>query len=142
MDWQPLVEEGIVYPAPLSRPHSMPTIRRAWECVVKARMATLSSEWELADQEIRHAFCVATDALAFYHDHTTGGSCGFETARRIGTEYFGERLAEPIFYRASVLREMLPLEPELDPAQAREVRRCVAASSEYVALVECFTYSV
>ncbi len=142
MDWQHLIDEGVVESAPSSRQNTVPTIRRAWECVVEARQAYLEARWEGAEAKIRDAFCVATDALVGYYDLRVRTGSSFDTARRIGADYFGERVSEPIFDKALILSGMLPLAPEVDTEQAREVRRSVAASSEYVALVECFTYRV
>lgn len=142
MDWQQLVDEGIVHPAPSSHVYSLPTIKRAWECVVEAREAYLSACWERADREVKNALCVATEALVFYHEFSIGGTCELDVARRIGIEYFGERLGGPIFENAEIIGRRLSLADEAAESDAKAVRRSIAASSEYVALVECFTNHV
>ena len=140
MEWEDLADERVVCPAPGANEYTSRMLRSAWDSVVEARSAYLAAQWERADSQIRTAICIATEALVGYHGWRLSKTCEFDTARRIGAEYFGSRLTEPMFERACILRGMLPLGREIDDSEAREVRRSVAASSEYVALVESFTY--
>lgn len=140
MDWQELAEERVIHAAPDAHGTTPQTVRSAWESVVDARDACLAGRWEQADSAIRKAICVATEGLVAYHGWRLSSACEIETARRIGDQYFGSHLTGPMFEKACMLREMLPLESELDEDRVREVRKSVAASSQYVALVESFTY--
>jgi len=140
MDWQCWIEEGRVRPKPGAKEHAMPTIALAWDSVGEARAAYLDSEWELADEHLRKAFCTATEALVCHYDLELARKCDFEMAERLGSEYFGERVARPIFDKARILRSMMPLDKCIPEREGKEVRRSVAASSQYVALVECFIY--
>ncbi len=140
MDWKYWVDEGYVWSRPGSKVQTMPTILLAWERVVDARKAYLAAEWVTADEHLRRAFCTATKALLRYYNYETVSGCDFEMAERIGEQYFGETVAKPIFDKARILRSMMPTSKVIDEEEAREVRRSVAAASQYVALVECFVY--
>lgn len=140
MDWQCFVDAGILYPAPTGKIRCAPMISRAWQRVVDADCASRKCEWETADRELRKAFCVASNALVCYHELDMLDDCDFETAERFGVHFFGEELVTPMFDRARKLSEMMPLERKIPEMQKRKVRDCVAASSAYVALVECHTF--
>ncbi|MDY0087594.1 MAG: hypothetical protein RBS78_03460 [Coriobacteriia bacterium] len=140
MDWQRWVDAGILGPAPTGRVRVEPTIRRAWARVGDARDASLSGEWDTADEKLRAAFATAGHALVCYHYLDLYGECDFELAEEFAVGYYGKDFVGPLFARARRLRELMPLPREIPELTARKVRDCIASSSSFVALVECGTY--
>jgi hypothetical protein len=140
MDWQTFIDEGILDSAPRGRVRVEPMIRRAWQRAVDASAASRAGEWETADAQLRLAFSTASHALVCYDNLDMYGECDFELAERFAVHFYGEKLVGPMFERARNLRRMMPLERVIPEMTARKVRNCIAASSAYVALVECCTF--
>lgn len=141
MDWQPFLDDGCLVPFKEGREHSMPRIRDSWDGVVRARACYLESRYAAADEELRKAMAVASEALCFYYGYQPAEPATFEFAEHICLPFFAKRMAAGIFERAHILRDMLPLpEAPLPPEQSKLVRRSVSASSELAALVESFIY--
>lgn len=140
MNWQRWLEAGILAPAPTGRIRVEPTIRRAWARVGDSRAATLTGDWEVADEKLRAAFATAGHALACYHYLDLYGECDFELAEEFAVDYYGEKSVAPLFERARRLRDLMPMSREIPEITARKVRDCIASASSFVALVECATF--
>lgn len=141
MDWTPWIERGVV--RQLDEGGKEPALqicRIAWDKVVASRAAYLRNDWGTADTELRDAFILGTKAIMLRHEMEPIGEYDFELSQRLNRAIFHERMIDGIYERARILRSMLPLEDEIPEQTARLVRRSVAASSEYVALVEGFVY--
>lgn len=141
-EWEPWLEDGLLKRAGHGggSEESMPRIRRAWDRVVEARAAYLRNDWDATDTRVREALFVATDALFAYSDFKPAAEIDMDFAYQTAKTAFTLRLAEPIFDKARLLRSLMPLPDEISPETARFVRRSVAASSEYVALVESHVF--
>lgn len=141
MDWQPFLDDGSIVPYPEGREHSMPRIRDSWDGVVRARACYLESRYAAANDELRDAMAVATEALCFYYGYRPAQPPTFEFAEHLCIPFFVKRMIHEIFERAHILESMLPLpEVPLPPDRAMRVRKSVGASSELAALVESFIY--
>ncbi len=141
MDWTPWVERGVVRELDEGgREPALQICRVAWDKVVASRAAYLRNDWGTADIELRDAFTLGTKAILLRHDMEPIGDYDFELSQRLNRDIFHEGMIDGIYERARILRSMLPLDQEIPEEKARLVRRAVAASSEFVALVEGFVY--
>lgn len=141
MDWEPWLDDGWVIPIDDGgRKPSMDMVRRSWDVVIAARAAYLRGDWEGTDAQLREAFIQATYAVLKREELDPARDFDFETSQRLSREIFGEQLIDGVYERARILRAMMPLEERLGERDARLVRRSVAASSEYVAIVESYCY--
>lgn len=141
MDWTPWIERGVVRQLDEGgREPALQICRIAWDKVVASRAAYLRNDWGTADTELRDAFILGTEAIMLRHEMGPVGEYDFELSQRLNRTIFHEGMIDGIYERARILRSMLPLEDEIPEQKARLVRRSVAASSEYVALVEGFVH--
>lgn len=141
MDWEPWLDDGWVTPIDDGgRKPAMDMVRRSWDVVIAARAAYLRGDWEGTDSQIRNAFIAGTYAVLKREELDPARDFDFETAQRLSREIFGEALIDGVYERARILRAMMPLEERLGERDARLVRRSVAASSEYVAMVESYCF--
>lgn len=141
MDWTPWLEQGLVRELENGgREPALRVCRDAWNKVIESRAAYLRNDWDGADTALREAFSVGTQAMLLRYELAPVGEYDFETSQRLNRVVFHERVVDGIYERARILRYMLPLDPEISEDKARLVRRAVAASSEYVALVEGLVY--
>lgn len=141
MDWQPWLDDGYIRPCTGGgRDPAMAIVRQAWDCAVEARSAYLANDWPGADEALRRAFLVATNAFLLRRDFAPAWEYDFETTRMLSRRLFREQLIDDVYERARKLASLMPLGPVVPPETAREIRRSVAAAAEYVALVESYCY--
>lgn len=140
VDWQAWIDEGLLVFREADPEQPMMTIRVAWDKVVAARAAYLREEWEESDVQLRMAFARSTQAIFESYDLELTRFADLDLSHRVAVEVFGERMVDPIFDRAQLLRRMMPIRVEVTEDMEARVRRSVAASSEYVALTEGYVF--
>jgi len=141
MDWEPWLNERWVTPVDDGgRQPSLEMVRTAWDTVVAARAAYLQGDWDETDRLLRASFVAATYALLKREDLDHVREFDFETAQRLTREMLGEQVVDRIYEKARILRNMMPLGEHIGERDARLVRRSLAASSEYVAMIESYCF--
>ena len=141
MEWEPLVEEGVVMPTEGSQGQAMPRVNEGWDAIIRARSLYSESRYADANDELKNAMAIGGEALCLYYGYTLTQPPSFETSERICTSFFKKNIAEAVFERARILGGMLPLPEEpLDEDVARRVRHSIGAGAELCAMVESFVY--
>lgn len=119
------------------------SVESAHELVREVRCAYLASDWERADRLTAAAVERTTQALCMVQNIMPPSTLDLRLSRQMTMRLFGERTADEIFNRLDrYLRGDNDLVvddwPEDDETAERRVRRSLAVSSEYVALVDCY----
>ncbi len=141
MEWEPLVDEGILQSSEDGKAQSMPRLNDAWDCAIRARRHYDECRYDAADAAVREAMTAAGESLCFYHGYRFAEAPTFETSERVCSAYFKPGIADAVFERARILGGMMPLpQEELDPDVAKRVRHSIGASAELCAMVEAFVY--
>jgi hypothetical protein len=141
MEWEPLVEEGLIVAADDTQGLAMPRVNEGWDAIIRARARYSECRYEAANDELKNSMAIAGDALVLYYGYRLTASPSFEIALRLSTAFFKPNIAEAVFERARILGGMLPLPEEPLPEDiARRVRHSIGAGAELCAMVESFVY--
>ena len=97
MDWEPWLEHGLVRPIDWGgREPSLERVRRAWDKVIAARSAYLTSDWPKTDEELRQAFMVGKDSLLMRQNLEPACDYDLELIQRLTRELCDERVVDSI----------------------------------------------